>query len=99
MNHAHAHVAEFKIPDVPQSRIVNVENHAAARAGNSLPIALSQDCVLLRDLAKDALVTFDDVKLPPARLSDGLWAEQQRRWPGVARAGASSRVARPVAIA
>ena len=76
-----------------------IENHAAARAGNSLPIALSQDCVLLRDLAKDALVTFDDVMLPPARLSDGLWAEQQRRWPGVARAGASSRVARPVAIA
>src|SRR6185503_3941966 len=26
-----------------------IENHAAARAGNALPIAMSDDCVLLRD--------------------------------------------------
>ncbi|MGQ0834956.1 MAG: NAD(P)H-dependent oxidoreductase [Gammaproteobacteria bacterium] len=58
-----------------------IDNRSAARAANALPIALSEDCVLLRDLAKDEIVSFDDVRLPPTRLSDELWLEQQRRWP------------------
>ena len=29
---------------------------------NALPIALSDDCVLLRDIAKDEVVSFDDVR-------------------------------------
>ena len=58
-----------------------IDNRASARAANALPIALSDDCVLLRDIAKDAVVSFDDVQLPPTRLSDTLWLEQQRRWP------------------
>jgi predicted homoserine dehydrogenase-like protein len=58
-----------------------IDNHSAARAVNALPIALSEGCVLLRNLAKDEVVTFDDVKLPATRLSDELWMEQLRRWP------------------
>jgi predicted homoserine dehydrogenase-like protein len=58
-----------------------IENHAVARAGNALPIALSEDCVLIRDVSKDEVVSFDDVKFPPTRLVDELWLEQQRRWP------------------
>src|SRR5678815_505958 len=68
-----------------------IDGHAPARAMNALPIALSDDCVLLRDIAKDAVVSFDDVQMPPTRLSDTLWLEQQRRWPlpaGVARPAA-----------
>jgi predicted homoserine dehydrogenase-like protein len=58
-----------------------IENHVVARAGNALPIALSEGCVLARDVDKDAVVSFDDVSLPPTRLIDELWREQQRRWP------------------
>jgi predicted homoserine dehydrogenase-like protein len=58
-----------------------IENHAAARAINALPIAMSDDCVLLKDVAKDQVVSFADVKLPPRRLRDDLWHEQRKRWP------------------
>jgi predicted homoserine dehydrogenase-like protein len=57
-----------------------IDNHVSARAIDALPIALSEGCVLLRDLPKDAVVTFGDVRMPPARLSDELWREQLGRW-------------------
>ncbi len=68
-----------------------IENHAAARAGNALPIAMSDDCVLVRDVGKDEIVTFNDVKMPPTRLRDELWSEQRKRWPVTARTDASSK--------
>jgi predicted homoserine dehydrogenase-like protein len=58
-----------------------IDNHATARAANALPIALSDDCILLRDIAKDEVIQADDVKLPPTRLRDDLWLEQCQRWP------------------
>ena len=58
-----------------------IDNHAAARAMDALPIALSEECVMLRDVAKDQVVTFADVRMPPVRLSDELWKEQLARWP------------------
>jgi predicted homoserine dehydrogenase-like protein len=61
-----------------------IDNHSAARASNALPIALSEGCVLLRDIDKDQVVTFADVRMPATRLSDELWQEQMRRWPGTA---------------
>jgi len=67
-----------------------IENHAAARASNALPIAMSDDCVLLRDVGKDEVVTFNDVKMPPTRLRDELWSEQRKRWPATTRTDASS---------
>jgi predicted homoserine dehydrogenase-like protein len=53
------------------------------RAGteNALPISLSEDCVLRRDIAKDSVVSFNDVTLPATRLSDRLWHEQRQQWP------------------
>jgi predicted homoserine dehydrogenase-like protein len=68
-----------------------IENHAGARASNALPIAMSDDCVLLRDVGKDEVVTFNDVKMPPPRLRDELWSEQRKRWPATARTDASSK--------
>src|SRR6267142_1871947 len=58
-----------------------IENHSTARAADALPIALSDDCVLLRDIGKDEVITFKDVKMPSARLRDELWSEQRNRWP------------------
>jgi predicted homoserine dehydrogenase-like protein len=58
-----------------------IDNYATARAENALPIALSEDCVLVRDLRKGSVIGFADVKMPAQRLSDQLWAEQCRRWP------------------
>jgi predicted homoserine dehydrogenase-like protein len=58
-----------------------IDNRADARAGDALPIALSRDCVMVRDVPKDGVVRFADVKLPAERISDRLWREQQDKWP------------------
>src|SRR5262245_26892881 len=63
-----------------------IDKHVAARTVNALPIAMSDDCVMLRDVAKDQVVTLEDVKLPPRRLRDDLWSEQRKRWPGATAA-------------
>jgi len=74
-----------------------IDNRAAARTINALPIALSEGCVLLRDIEKDQVISFDDVTLPPTRLGDKLWQEQQQRWPLPAESGGrpESRVPTP----
>lgn len=76
-----------------------IDNHAAARAVNALPIALSEDCVLLRDIAKDEVVSFDDVISPPAGLVHGLWLEQLQRWPAPAETASQGKSRRQPAIA
>ena len=43
-------------------------------------MGLSEDCVLVRDVSKDSVITAADVTMPPERLSDKLWRDQQRRW-------------------
>jgi predicted homoserine dehydrogenase-like protein len=58
-----------------------VDNSAAARGMSALPIGLSEGCRLLRDVAKDAVVSFEAVELPPGRMIDTLWREQNARWP------------------
>lgn len=78
-----------------------IENHAAARAGNALPIAMSEDCVLRRDVRKDDVVSFDDVMRPARTVVDELWDEQLRRWPQATRSDVrrEEAAARPVVIA
>jgi predicted homoserine dehydrogenase-like protein len=44
--------------------------------GRYLPEGLVEGCRLTRDVAKDAVITYDDVALPPNRLADRLRAEQ-----------------------
>jgi predicted homoserine dehydrogenase-like protein len=47
-----------------------------------LPEGLVEGCLLKRDVAKDAVVTYDDVELPQGRLADRLRAEQYRVFMG-----------------
>jgi predicted homoserine dehydrogenase-like protein len=57
-----------------------IDNCVSARSDDALPVALSRDCVLVKDVAKDNVVTFADVIMPAERISDRLWREQQKRW-------------------
>jgi predicted homoserine dehydrogenase-like protein len=58
-----------------------IDNTTPARADDALPIALSEDCTMRRDVAKDRVLTFEDVEVPIGRLSEALWREQNARWP------------------
>src|SRR6267378_2392712 len=41
-----------------------VDNAISARESNALPIGLSEDCILLRDVPQDDVISLDDVKGP-----------------------------------
>ena len=58
---------------------VNVEEMSA---GRYLPEGLVEGCRLRRDIAKDAVITYDDVELPAGRLADRLRAEQYLNFRG-----------------
>lgn len=47
-----------------------------------LPEGLVEGCKLLKPIKKDAVLTYDDVELPPDRLADRLRAEQYRHFRG-----------------
>jgi predicted homoserine dehydrogenase-like protein len=47
-----------------------------------LPEGLVEGCVLKHDIPRDAVITYDDVSLPPGRLADQLRAEQYRVFKG-----------------
>jgi predicted homoserine dehydrogenase-like protein len=47
-----------------------------------LPEGLVENCKLNRDIKKDAVITYNDVVLPPNRLADRLRAEQYRHFRG-----------------
>ena len=51
-------------------------------AGRFLPEGLAEGCVLRRDVARDHVITYDDVSLPPGRIADRLRAEQYIRFRG-----------------
>lgn len=57
----------------------NVEEMSS---GRYLPEGLVEGCRMLRDVAKDAVLTYDDVVLPAGRLADQLRAEQYRHFLG-----------------
>jgi|SRR5215472_6302303 len=63
-----------------------IENTAAARTLDALPISLSEDCVLRRDVKKDEVISFKDVAVPVRTVTDRLWSEQLARWPQARRA-------------
>lgn len=50
--------------------------------GRYLPQGLVEGCKLLRDIAKDSVITYDDVILPAGRLADRLRAEQYHKFRG-----------------
>ena len=47
-----------------------------------LPEGLVEGCTLLRDVPRDAVLRYGDVRLPPGRLADRLRAEQYRHFFG-----------------
>jgi len=51
-------------------------NTSEMRRERYLPEGLVEGCMLKRDIAKDAVITYDDVELPPNRLADKLRIEQ-----------------------
>lgn len=61
------------------------ENYDVARAENLLPMGLAEGCRLKRDIAKDSVLTYDDVELPSGRLCDRLRAEQDAYFGVVAK--------------
>ena len=63
---------------------------AEMRERRYLPEGLVEGCRLLRDIAKDAVLTFDDVELPAGRVADRLYEEQCAHF-GVGAAEAMTR--------
>jgi predicted homoserine dehydrogenase-like protein len=56
---------------------VNVEEMSSRQL---LPQGLVEGCKLNRDIARDTVITYRDVELPPNRLADRLRAEQYRHF-------------------
>ena len=52
------------------------EKSDIVREQNLLPMGLAEGCRLKQDIAKDQVLTYDDVELPEGRLCDKLRAEQ-----------------------
>ncbi len=59
-----------------------IDNVAASRALAALPMGLSEGCLLLRDISRDDLISFDDVSSPRERGIEALWREQAAQWSG-----------------
>lgn len=57
------------------------ENYTTTVNENLLPIGLAEGCILKRNIAKDEVLTYDDVIVPSGRLSDKLRAEQLAEFP------------------
>lgn len=53
-----------------------LENSDVCLAQNLLPMGLAEGCCLRHDIRQDSVLTYDDVIVPPNRLSDHLRAEQ-----------------------
>lgn len=56
------------------------ENTDVTRRENLLPIGLAEGCRVVRDVAKDGTLTFDDVVVPDGRLVDVLWRRQNEHF-------------------
>jgi predicted homoserine dehydrogenase-like protein len=57
-----------------------IDNAEICRAEDLLPIGLSENCCLIRDIVRDQPIRYADVELPPGRLCDKLRAEQNARF-------------------
>jgi predicted homoserine dehydrogenase-like protein len=54
------------------------DNYDVIERDGLLPMGLALDCTIRRPVAKDEVLTFDDVVLPKNRVIDTLYAEQSR---------------------
>ena len=53
-----------------------IENTEVARHENLLPMGLSKDCTLLKDISRDQPIRMENVSIPEGRLVDKLWKKQ-----------------------
>jgi len=60
-----------------------IDKAAVARKIGALPIGLSDGCVLRQDVAKDEVILSAQVDAIEDSVIDGLWREQNERWPVV----------------
>jgi predicted homoserine dehydrogenase-like protein len=58
-----------------------VERYEICSRERYLPMAISLDCRLVRDVSKDQPITYTDVVLPSGRVCDRLRSEQAQRFP------------------
>jgi predicted homoserine dehydrogenase-like protein len=65
-----------------------IDTYENCRCGDYLPMALSVDCRLKHDIAKDQPISYRDVELPAGRLCDRLRAEQTAHFADAVRAAA-----------
>jgi len=56
------------------------ENTRTARAEDLLPMGVAEGCTLTRTVAKDQVLTYADVEVPPGRLTDALLAQQRKEF-------------------
>lgn len=61
-----------------------LENVGTARRENLLPMGLTDGAVVVRAVAEDVALTFEDVQLPDDRLATRLWQEQAALFPAPA---------------
>jgi predicted homoserine dehydrogenase-like protein len=59
------------------------ENSEVCNRENLLPLGLSEGCRLKRDVARDEVLTYDDIELPEGRVADRLRAEQEKHFQGM----------------
>jgi predicted homoserine dehydrogenase-like protein len=59
----------------------SIDNVEATGPENLLPMGVSSDCTLVRDVPVDQAITYDDVRLPEGRLIDRLRVEQAELFP------------------
>lgn len=54
----------------------SIDNSDTARKENLLPMGLSENCRILKDIPRDYPLKIEDVQFPKDRLSDKLWRQQ-----------------------
>jgi len=59
-----------------------IDNIDVARAGNFVPMSLIESCTLTRDVAKDDIISYQDLTLPEGRVCDRLRREQDQHFFG-----------------
>jgi len=69
------------------------ENATTVHADRLLPIGLAEGCRLRRDIAKDQVLSYDDVEIPAGRLCDKLRREQDELFFSASRSSAASAAA------
>ncbi len=54
------------------------ENYSISKKENLLPMGLANGCILTKNIAKDQVISYDDIILPEGRLVDVFKNEQSK---------------------